>query len=170
MRRRQSGFTLIELLIVVAIIGIIATMLIPSLLDAIQKSKQKRSVADIRIVGTAMMAWLTDQDGAGAAAGQAASTFDFSRVPAVTQAQLEAVLIPQYMQELPLSDGWKNSYEYGLDIATPEGLEIMAMRCRGRNNRVDGGPVYPANSFQPTDYDQDIVWADGQFIRWPEAQ
>ena len=47
-RNRQKGFTLIELLIVVAIIGIIAALLIPNFLDALQKAKQKRTVADMR--------------------------------------------------------------------------------------------------------------------------
>ena len=46
--RRQSAFTLIELLIVIAIIGIIAALLIPNFLDALQKSKQKRTEADMR--------------------------------------------------------------------------------------------------------------------------
>ncbi len=41
--RSQRGFTLIELLIVVAIIGIIAALLIPNFLDALQKAKQKRT-------------------------------------------------------------------------------------------------------------------------------
>ena len=27
---------------------------------------------------------------------------------------------------------------------------------------------YSVTSFEPTDYDQDIVWADGFFVRWPQ--
>ena len=70
LRRRQQGFTLIELLIVVAIIGIIAALLIPNFLDALQKSKQKRTEADMRNLGTAMFSWLTDQAGAAAAGAE----------------------------------------------------------------------------------------------------
>ena len=77
-RNRQKGFTLIELLIVVAIIGIIAALLIPNFLDALQKAKQKRTVADMRNTGTAMFSWLTDQVGA-AAAGAAATEVDLSK-------------------------------------------------------------------------------------------
>src|SRR5437588_9881670 len=73
--KRQKGFTLIELLIVVAIIGIIAALLIPNFLDALQKAKQKRTVADVRNCGTAMFSWLTDQVGA-AAAGASATQVD----------------------------------------------------------------------------------------------
>jgi prepilin-type N-terminal cleavage/methylation domain-containing protein len=58
--RKQTGFTLIELLIVVAIIGIIAAIAIPNLLNAIDRGKQKRSMADMRSIGTAVESYSVD--------------------------------------------------------------------------------------------------------------
>ena len=60
--RNQKGFTLIELLIVVAIIGIIAAIAIPNLLNAIDRGKQKRTMADIRSLGTAVESYAVDKN------------------------------------------------------------------------------------------------------------
>src|SRR3954452_12324714 len=112
-RNRERGFTLIELLIVVAIIGIIAALLIPNFLDALQKAKQKRTVADMRNVGTAEMSWLTDQIAA-AAAGATRGSVSVGRYPASSVATLKSRLVPQYIQDVPQKDGWKNDYVYRL--------------------------------------------------------
>ena len=53
----SRGFTLIELLIVVAIIGVVAAILIPNLMDSLQKAKQRRTVNDVRAVGSAWFSW-----------------------------------------------------------------------------------------------------------------
>ena len=168
-RNRQKGFTLIELLIVIAIIGIIAALLIPNFLDALQKAKQKRTVADVRNTGTAMFSWLTDQVGAAAAGASASDVNLGSYLSPLSGAQVGSILVPQYMQEVPNVDGWKTPYEYYLKTAAPLDPQVMAIRSFGRNKTEDGDP-YSVTSFDPTDYDQDIVWADGFFVRWPQKR
>jgi type IV pilus assembly protein PilA len=168
MRNRQKGFTLIELLIVVAIIGIIAALLIPNFLDALQKAKQKRTVADVRNIGTAMFSWLTDQVGAAAAGASASDVVLTSYGTALTAAQVGSVLVPQYMQDIPGADGWKTPYDYYLNTANPLAPNVMAIRSLGRNKVAEGSGTYSVTSFDPTNYDQDIVWADGFFVRWPQ--
>lgn len=167
LRRREKGFTLIELLIVVAIIGIIAALLIPNFLDALQKAKQKRTVADMRNVGNAMFSWLTDQ--VGAAAAGAAGTVSLGDYASITVSAIETQLVTNhdYIQQVPVLDAWKGSYDYYLNVTDPLAEQVMAIRSGGRD-KTPIADTYTAEAFDPTDYDQDIVWADGFFVRWPQ--
>lgn len=170
-RNREKGFTLIELLIVVAIIGIIAALLIPNFLDALQKARQKRTVADERTTGQAFFSLLTDI-GSAAAAGQVTTQYDLTKgqMAKVDRSDVEELLVTRYIQLVPNLDGWKNPYEYhmGQSVTSPQLFAIRSFGLRGAEGPGMSNP-YVVTSFTPTDYEQDIVWADGTFVRWPES-
>src|SRR5262245_58442222 len=63
MSKTDAGFSLLELLIVVAIILIIATIAIPSLLHSRQLANESAAVADLRQINTAQATYLITSSG-----------------------------------------------------------------------------------------------------------
>src|SRR5919201_6633763 len=63
MKGSNRGFSLLELLIVVAIILIIATIAIPSLLRSRQSAQESSAVAQIRTINTAEVTYLSSNQG-----------------------------------------------------------------------------------------------------------
>ncbi len=148
--RKERGFTLIELLIVVAIIGIIAAIAIPNLLNAIDRGKQKRTMADMRSIGTAVESYAVDnnfypKNMAGAGCGAAC---------------VSAFVAPIYIKTVPTTDGWNNAWQVA-SLATGAQYTIVSVAKDGIAGTQTGG--------QTSDFNCDIMFANGQFYQWPQG-
>lgn len=61
-RYGQKGFTLVELLIVIAILGILAAVAIPNLLQFIGTGEEQAQATELDVVQTAVIAAMADQN------------------------------------------------------------------------------------------------------------
>lgn len=64
MKKRNQGFTLMEMLIVVAIIGILVAVAIPTFTKQLEKSRESADAANIRSAYAELMAHILDADDA----------------------------------------------------------------------------------------------------------
>jgi general secretion pathway protein G len=144
MNRDSKGFTLIELLIVVAIIGIIAAIAIPNLLNAIDRGKQKRTMADMRSIGTAVESYAVDNN----------------IYPVAASALiLQGLVQPVYIKTMPLNDGWNNTFV----------VNSIAAQYTISSNGKDGASSGCVTGTLTTLFNQDICFANGQFVQYPQG-
>jgi len=143
---RQAGFTLIELLVVILIISIVASIALVALMNALDKARQRATMADMRTVSKAIEAYFVDHGHPPSDAGGAPG--------------LGPVLIPYQTSVLPMRDRWTHVFEYTAD--PPTGLYSIA--SFGKDG-IDGADISYTARF---DFDLDIVLANGIFVSAPE--
>jgi type II secretion system protein G len=158
-KQRERGFTLIELLMVVAIIGVLAGIAIPNLLIAIQRSKQRRTMADMRSIATAWEARFVDESRYNAAGAALPS------VPVDVNA-LAPLLEPTYIKTMPRLDGWGKPLSFYMDQPLGgEGAGSYTIVSSGRDEQFADPEVL--GPF--TNYDCDIVYSNGMFLSYPDG-
>lgn len=134
-----------------------------------QLAHQKRTVADIRNLGTELVYWLDDQGPwPKIAKTRLGKVVSLQSCPVATAERLRQILVPKYAPDVPATDGWGHPIEMRLDLTDHPGRQhVMCLRSPGRDGKFSGDS-YKIESFPQDDMDQDIVWCDGWFVRWPE--
>lgn len=138
----DEGFTLVELIVVVAVLGILLAIVVPALLSAVDRTRQRRSMAD--------MANLAKANG-------------MYQVDASRYVLALADLSPTYMAALPVGDAWGTPWQY-----TPAGdRRSYELRSLGKDGAV--GPAAPA-PWVNSPFEPDLIMNTGQFTQIPTTQ
>lgn len=147
MRRKNKGFSLIELMIVVAIIAILAMIMTPNLLTAIQKAKLKATMEDMRNVGMAVDSYMTDWGHA---------------VTGTTMSALDVYLNPFYTKRLARNDAWGRPYAYAA------AADEYSISSGGKDGTVSttNGTIYDPPT-QLGDFNRDLIYSSGAFTVAP---
>ena len=136
----------------IAIMGILAAIAIPNLLTAMQRSKQKRTMADVRTVAAAIEAYAVD----------------VKQYPNASSIEnLQPLLAPTYIRTVPVKDGWEHPFRY---TCTPETrCDTYVISSAGKDGVFEGGEGPQSEPSATTNFDNDIVFSNGSFVRYPEG-
>jgi general secretion pathway protein G len=133
--------------------GIIAAVAVPNLLNAIDRGKQKRTMVDIRSVGSAMEMYAVDNN-----------HYPGPTDGLVPLEQLSEALSPAYIRKLPSVDGW------GHRLLVRSNEEHYRIVSPGKDGILREGADETAHDPGPTTlFVSDIVFEDGVFVVWPEG-
>ena len=148
---------LVVILVGTAIAGIVAAIAIPNLLTAMQRSKQKRTMADIRSIASAVEAYAVDH----------------KRYPdAIDVNGLNSSLSPTYIRFVPVMDGWGHPMHY--DAWSSQGgtsKDAYAIGSGGKDGVFvhDKLQDYLPDPHSTKNFNDDIVYSNGSFILYPEG-
>ncbi|GAA5159802.1 type II secretion system major pseudopilin GspG [Viridibacterium curvum] len=124
---RQSGFTLIEIMIVIVIMGILAALIVPKIMDKPDEARITAAKADISSIATALKLYKLDN--------RAYPTSE-QGLDALVKVPTIAPLPPAwkkggYLDKLP-KDPWGNAYQY-LSPGVHGDVDVWSMGADGQS-------------------------------------
>jgi len=137
----------IGLAVVVGIMGVLAAIAIPNMLTALNRSKQRRTMADIRTMAVALQNYASDHEDKYPVAARAAD--------------LRPLLEPKYLSSVPAMDGWGHELRY---VTWTGGFAISS---GGSDGVFDHMSPDQYTKQATAGFDCDLVYANGEFVQYP---
>ena len=127
MRHTKYAFTLVEILIVVAILGILAAIVLPTFQDHVQRTKESAAKEDLRILRNAIGLYAVEHNGA----PPGYPNDDTSQFPLGIAFFQEFVNTGDYISEMP-----KNPFNNKIDTRVILDDETFPTEATGSNGWI----------------------------------
>jgi Tfp pilus assembly protein PilE len=137
--------------VIVSILGILSAIAIPNLLTAMQRSRQKRTLADMRTITTATESYAVDNN-------------VYPRAASIDE--LKPLLAPKYVRVVPVYDGWDTKLRYRCTNADCSGYEISSA---GSDKTFEHAAAAEYGEQETSAFDCDVVLLNGKFVQYPSG-
>lgn len=135
MRQRQSGFTLVEIMVVVVILAVLGALVVPKLIENVDRARVARAQSDIRAIQTALDLYRLDNFKYPTTEQGLQALVKQPNDPSITNYRAEG-----YLPAVP-KDPWNNPYQYASPGADGKPYEVLTF---GRDGKP-GGDSYDAD-------------------------
>ena len=148
------------------IVAFAVAIVTPNVMEALARNKQKRTLASIRTVASALENYVADHPEWEPSAFEGSVAQMAARVPLVLPEK-------SWVKELPLRDGWM--HPFGMSIATVKDGDEIAVNYQiwstGRDGKRDPkwGSRKDGTEYATKSFDNDIVFTNGEFTQHPES-
>ena len=141
-----------------ALVGTLVVSTVPNLFNAIQRTKQRRTMADMRTLGAAMEAYAVDNQSYPTAS---CMPNIFVPPPKALKPDSFRSLIPTYISRVPTLDGWNREFGFTRDANG----SFYVIQSRG----AAGGGFSTLFCGETDDINANIAFSNGAFIQWPRG-
>ena len=138
----------------VAILGILAAIAIPNIMTAKDRATQKRTIADMRTLTTALEAYATDNN-------------QYPDVGSVSA--LKPYLSPTFVRDVPAKDGWGHDFRYECWSRLAK-CDSYAVASAGKDGVFEHESLQDyLPDMKTTGFASDIVYSNGNFVQFPDG-